>query len=248
MDEIYFEHAGARLYATARGAGGAASDAIIVLHGGLATNEACWRFAAPLAARSRVVAPDLRASGRSHWSGELSWDLLADDIAALARHLGITRATIGGVSFGAGCAVRVALRHPALAARLVVLHPAYDGVALAPAQRAAMNAMRAAGERALVDGIAALFPLLETLPAPVRERARALVATYDPASVAALTRFMASGVQPFAQPELAAIAVPVTVVPGADPQHPAEVAAIYARYIARCTVVATDDFAAAIAG
>ena len=240
MDEIYFEHAGARLYATACGEG----DAIIILHGGLATNEACWRFAAPLAARARVVAPDLRASGRSHWAGELTWDLLADDIAALARHLDIARAIVGGISFGAGCAVRVALRHPQLVSRLVLLHPAFDGVELVPAQRAAMDAMHAAGERAMRDGIEALFPLLETLPAPVRERARALVATYDPASVAALTRFMASGAQPFAPGELAAIAAPVTVVPGIDPQHPAEVAAIYARHLARCMVVATDDFAA----
>jgi len=245
MDEIYFEHAGARLYATARGEG----DAVILLHGGLATNEACWRFAAPLVARFRVIAPDLRASGRSHWSGELSWDLFADDVAALMHHLGIARATVGGISFGAGCAVRVALRHPALVSRLVLLHPAFGGseLGLVPAQRAAMDAMHAAGERALADGIAALFPLVDTLPAALRERARALVATYDPASVAALARFMASGVQPFAQRELAAIAAPVVVVPGVDAQHPAEIAAIYARHIARCTVVATDDLAAAIA-
>jgi pimeloyl-ACP methyl ester carboxylesterase len=233
------------LYCIERGRG----DAVVLLHGGLASHTAIWQFAAPLAERFRVITPDLRAAGRSVWTGELSWDLLADDVAELVRGLGLERAAIGGISFGAAVAVRVALRHPAITRALIVLHPAYAGAAigLTAAQLAAMRAMDAVGSRAVAEGIDVLLPLFDALPESVRERARRLVATYDAASVATTTRFMASGAQPFARgEELAAIAAPALVVPGVDAQHPREVAEVYARYVPRCTVRDTPDLAAAI--
>jgi len=239
MTEIWFESHGTRLFAIERGSG----RAILLLHGGLATHLACRPLAEPLAARFRVVTPDLRASGRSVDAGPLSWDQLADDVAALARHLGIERAAVGGTSFGAGVAVRTALRHPRLVSALLVLQPAYGGAdrGLAPAQAAAMQAMDAAGSRAVAEGVGVLLPLFDALPAPIRERARAIVPTYDAASVAASTRFMASAAQPFARGEdLAAIAAPVLLVPGSDPTHPAEVADVYRRHLPRCTVCAAE--------
>jgi len=246
MTEISFEHAGTRLFAVEHGHG----LPIVLLHGGLSNHLACLRFAMPLTDRFRIITPDLRASGRSHHSGPLDWDQLADDVAALVRHLGLDRAVIGGISFGTGCAVRVALRHPELTAALVLLHPVFGGadVGLTPVQTAAMQAMDAVGSRAVAEGIAVLNPLLDTLPEELRERARAVVATYDPASVATLTRFMASGAQPLATAgELAAIQVPVLCVPGVDPTHPREVAELYRRHLPRVTVVDTADFAPAIA-
>jgi len=245
MNEITFDSAGTRLFAYEAGEG----TPVILLHGGLANHLAVWRFAEPLAARCRVIAPDVRASGRSHFGGELSWDLLADDVAALVRHLGLPRAAIGGISSGAGAAVRAALRHPEVVSQLIVLTPAFAGgdVGLTPAQRAAMDAMDAAGRRAVAEGVQVLFPLADTLPPPLRERARAMFATYDAASVAATTRFLASGAQPFATAaELAAITAPTLVVPGGDPTHPPEVAELY-RAIRRAKLVATTDYAAAIA-
>jgi pimeloyl-ACP methyl ester carboxylesterase len=229
---------------------------LILLHGGLADHRACRPFAEPLSARFRVITPDLLGAGRSHHPGPLSWDLLADDVAALARRLGIERAVLGGISFGAACATRVALRHPALVAALVVLTPAYGGADLGftPAQTAAMQAMAAAGRRALTDGIAALHPLLAALPAAIQDRARAMIDSFDPASVAATTAFMASGAQPFATgAELAAITAPTLLVPGTDPTHPPEVAEVYRLHLPRCTVRSIEpadfsaDYAAAIA-
>jgi pimeloyl-ACP methyl ester carboxylesterase len=224
---------------------------VILLHGGLSTHETWLPLAPTLATRFRLITPDLRCSGRSHDSSPLTWDRLADDVAALARHVGAERAAIGGASFGAACAVRVALRFPELVDRLVLIHPAYGGdeLGLSTAQQRAMAAMGAAGERALAEGMTAFDPLLDTLPAAIRERARATVATYDPASVAALTRFIASNVQPFARAsELAVITAPALVVPGVDEQHPVAVAAVFAAHLPRCTVrdVAPPDFAAAI--
>ncbi len=245
--EFWFESDGVRLFAVESGHG----RPIILLHGGLANHEACRRFAAPLATRFRIITPDLRASGRSIFAGSLSWDQLADDVAALVGHLGLERAAIGGVSFGAGVAVRVALRHRGLTAALIVLHPAFAGaeVGLTPAQHAAMQAMDAAGRRAVAEGMQALDPLLETLPMPMRERARATLAAYDPASVAATTRFMASGAQPFVTAAaLASISAPTLLVPGGDPTHPVEIADLYRRHLTGASLQTRDtmDFAQAI--
>ncbi|MBC8070226.1 MAG: hypothetical protein IAG13_17980, partial [Deltaproteobacteria bacterium] len=116
--------------------------------------------------------------------------------------------------------------------------------------QAAMAAMAEAGQRTLVEGIGALRPLFAALPDEIRERACALSATYDPGSVAASTRFMASGAQPFADgAELAAITAPVLLVPGTDPTHPFEVAEVYRRHLPRCAVrsVGPADYAAEIA-
>jgi pimeloyl-ACP methyl ester carboxylesterase len=248
--EIWFDGDGdgARLFAVERGAG----PPIILLHGGLANHQACLRFAAPLASRFRIITPDLRASGNSIHAGPLTWDQLADDIAALARHLGLPRAVIGGTSFGAGCAVRVALRHPSLIVALLLLNPAFAGadVGLTAAQRQAMEAMDAAGSRAIAEGVQVLRPLFDALPDAIRDRARAIADTFDPASVAATTRFMASGAQPFATAaELASIEAPTLLVPGTDPYHPPEVSEVYRRHLRRCTVRAAepDELAAAIA-
>jgi pimeloyl-ACP methyl ester carboxylesterase len=243
---IWFERAGIRLFAVERGAG----VPVIFLHGGLADHRAAQHVAGATAAPPyRLITPDLRGAGRSRHPGPLTWADLADDVAALACHLGVARAVVGGSSFGAGCAVAVALRHPALVAALVLVTPAYGGaeLGLAPAQAAAMAAMDAAGRRCPREGITALHPLFAALPDPLRARARAMVDGFDPASVAATTAFMASGAQPFAAAtELAAIAAPVLLVPGTDPTHPPEVAAVFRRHLRDCTVhaIAPADFAA----
>jgi pimeloyl-ACP methyl ester carboxylesterase len=246
--EIWFDSDGTRLFAVDSGRG----IPIILLHGGLASHLACRLFAAPLSPQFRVVTPDLRGSGRSHFRSPLGWDQLADDVAALVRHLGVDRAVIGGVSFGSGCAVRVALRHPALVAGLIVLTPVYAGadVGLHAAPQAAMQAMDAAGRRAIAEGVQVLYPLFDALPAPLQARARAMVDAFDAGSVATSTRFLASGAQPFTTAaELASITAPTLLVPGTDPYHPAEVAALYQRHLRRCTVrdVEATGYAAAIA-
>lgn len=238
-----FEY-GDGLFASERGSG----PPIVICHGGLANHQSVGLWAAPLAEQFRVITPDLRGSGRSHFPGPLGWELLADDVAALARHLGLERIIVGGISFGSGVAVATALRHPGLVAGLVIIHPAFGGaeLGLTPAQHEAMAAMAAFGQRTISHGIEALFPLMDRLPEELRARARAVIATYDPASVAATTAFMNSGAQPFARAdELAAITVPALVIPGVDPTHPAEVAEV-CRRIPGARFVETPDFAAAV--
>lgn len=222
---------------------GGAGRPLIFLHGGLADHRAALIHVGAAAGRLRVIAPDLRGSGRSVDAGPLDWDRLADDVVALCDHLGLERAVIGGVSMGSGVALRVALRHPSRLGGLLLVWPAFAGATRGPtpAQRAACAMIAAAGERARIEGVDALRPLYEGLPAPLRERALALLADFDAASVAATCELLSMRTQPFAEEEeLAAIDAPTAIVPGVDATHPAEVARLYARRIRGAQVLGGD--------
>lgn len=234
--DFTFDHAGATLWATARGRG----PALVFLHGGLADHRASLHRAGALAATHRLITPDVRAAGRSHHAEDLSWQLLADDVAALLDHLNLADAIVGGVSFGAAIALAFARRHPARCSALVLVAPAHAGDELGqtPAQQAAKRRMDAHGRRAASEGVAAILPLYADLPPAIRAIALEMAAGFDPASVAATTRFLAAGAQPFARlADLAALTMPVLVVPGTDPEHPAELATQLAAAIPRARLL-----------
>lgn len=74
-----------------------------------------------LAARFRVVTPDLRGFGGSVLGrDDPSIDLMADDVAHLFRRLGLRRAVIGGLSMGGYVAMALCRRHPDLVLGLVL--------------------------------------------------------------------------------------------------------------------------------
>lgn len=234
--DLWFQSQGVRLYAKTQGQG----RPLVFLHGGLADHRAALVRVGSLADSLRVLAPDLRGSGRSHYAGELSWDLLADDLRALLHSLHIERAVIGGTSMGSAVALRFALRYPGHTAGLVLWAPVYPGAdrGLTAPQIAAMQAMAAAGERARVEGTQALVPLYQALPADLRQRALDMLREFDAASVAATTAFLAQNAQPMAEASaLAAIAAPTLIVPGTDPEHPREVATLYAQHLQRPTLL-----------
>jgi 3-oxoadipate enol-lactonase len=238
--EIWFESNGTRLYAVELGRG----SPIVFLHGGLADHRSALFRVGALATSHQLLAPDLRGSGRSIYAGELTWDQLTDDLCALLRHRGIERAVIGGVSMGSAVALRFALRHPGRTSGLVLMSPPYPGEdrGLAEASTAAMRAMALAGRRALEEGIEALVPLYDRLPESLRARAIEMVRSFDPASVAATTRFLATCVQPIGSAQdLAAIDAPVLLIPGTDAEHPAEVAELYARHLPRAVTIDSSE-------
>lgn len=75
-----------------------------------------------LAAGNRVIAADNRGSGRSSKPpGPYTIGQMADDIAALAAHLTVSRAHVLGISMGGRIAMSLALDHPALVDRLVLV-------------------------------------------------------------------------------------------------------------------------------
>lgn len=247
-NQLWFESSGSKLYAIEQGRG----RPILALHGGLADHRASLAYAGPLAAHYQLITPDLRGAGQSRDAGPLRWDQLADDLAALLDHLALERAVVAGTSAGSGVALRFGLRHPDRAAGLALIAPLYPGGMrrLDEAPRAALASMDAHAQLGLREGIRALQPLFEALPDAMRARALAMLESFDPASVAATTRLLSS-TQPFdTLEELQAIRVPTLVIPGCDPQHPAEIATLYARSIPRATLVEArgEQIVAAIDG
>ncbi|WBB74248.1 alpha/beta hydrolase [Micromonospora sp. WMMD1128] len=83
---------------------------VVLLHAGIADRR-MWREQVPaLAARHRVIVPDLRGYGES----ELPPTPFAhhDDVLGLLDALGVERAALVGCSFGGRVAVDTALAHP----------------------------------------------------------------------------------------------------------------------------------------
>jgi pimeloyl-ACP methyl ester carboxylesterase len=247
MREFWFESEGVRLFAVEDGRG----RVIIMLHGGMATHMAVLPLIAPLGSRYRIVAPDLRGSGKSRSGAALNFDRLADDVEVLLDHIGVGRGIIGGISGGAGVALRFAFRRPARTASLVLVKPIYAGEerGYTPEQKATFTSMDVVASRALEEGVQVLRPLYANLPPPVRERALAMMESFDAASVVATSHFIVSGAQPFTSvADLRSLGTRTLLVRGDDPVHPAEVSDLYATNLPNCVAVlgSAVDVAAAI--
>lgn len=106
------------LHCEQQGSGGA-----LLLVAGLASDAMSWLSVwKDLGARRRVIAPDNRGVGRTRiHDATVSIDAMADDCAALLDHLGLARAAVLGHSMGGFVAQRIALRHPGLVERLVLV-------------------------------------------------------------------------------------------------------------------------------
>ncbi|SNX66281.1 pimeloyl-ACP methyl ester carboxylesterase [Streptomyces sp. TLI_55] len=96
--------------------------AVLLLHGFPHTWELWTDVMADLAARHRVIAPDLRGFGASD-RAESGYDAgtLAEDAAALLAALDISSAAVVGIDAGTAPAFLLALRRPGLVRRLVVM-------------------------------------------------------------------------------------------------------------------------------
>jgi pimeloyl-ACP methyl ester carboxylesterase len=109
---------GLKLYYEIHGAG----EPLVLLHGGLGSTEMFGDLLPALSKTRRVIAPDLQAHGRTADADRpISYEALADDIAALLKHLGIERADVMGYSLGAGTGLQMTIRHPAAVRKLVVV-------------------------------------------------------------------------------------------------------------------------------
>ncbi len=103
---------------------GGAGPPGLLLHGGLGIDHTLYRSTlTPLEARLRVVYLDHRGNGRSGRPPveSISIEQLADDAAALARHLDLAQVVVIGHSYGGFVAQELALRHPDLVSALVLV-------------------------------------------------------------------------------------------------------------------------------
>ena len=132
---------GLKLYYEIHGNG----DPLILLHGGVGATEMFGEVLPSLSKSRRVIAADLQAHGRTaDIDRPLTFEAMADDIAALMKHLGIGKADVMGYSIGAGVALRTAVRHPGLVRKLVLVSTAFKREGWYPEIRAGMDQMGAA--------------------------------------------------------------------------------------------------------
>ncbi|MGH2534661.1 MAG: alpha/beta fold hydrolase [Thermomicrobiales bacterium] len=108
---------GIELYYEVSGTG----DPLIVLHGGFGTTTMFGMVTPTLAQSRQVIAVDLQAHGRTaDIDRPLSFEAMADDIAALIEHLGHEQVDLFGYSLGGGVSLQVAIRRSELVRKLVI--------------------------------------------------------------------------------------------------------------------------------
>ena len=86
---------------------------LLVLHGSFMSADAMKPLIDPFALTRPVIAIDARGQGRSSGiDGALSYELMADDAAAVLAKLGVGKADVLGYSMGGTMAIALAIRHP----------------------------------------------------------------------------------------------------------------------------------------
>ena len=100
---------------------GTAGPPVVVLHGLLGSARNWTGIARQLADTRRVFVLDLRNHGRSPWADTMSFDEMAEDVAAFIERDDIGPAAVIGHSLGGKVAMRVALTSAGLVDRLVVV-------------------------------------------------------------------------------------------------------------------------------
>ncbi len=99
---------------------------LVVLHGAYMTIGMMGEVVPGLAEARRVIPVELQGHGRTADVGRpLTYEQMADDVAALIGYLGIEQADVFGYSMGGAAALQVAVRHPEVVRKLVVASASY---------------------------------------------------------------------------------------------------------------------------
>ena len=147
---------GLKMYYEIHGAG----EPLILLHGGVVGITMFGPNLDALSQKRKVIAVELQGHGRTaDIDRPLSYEAMAEDIAALMRYLGIERGDVMGYSLGGGVALQTAIRHPALVRKLVVVSATCKRDGWYPEVLAAMAQMGpAAGEQMKQSPLYKLYP------------------------------------------------------------------------------------------
>jgi len=114
----YVDVNGVHLYYETHGTG----KPLVLLHGGLGAGGMVGETVPALAKGRQVILVDLQGHGRTpDVDRPLDPRLMADDVAALVKHLKLGRADVMGFSLGASVALLTAARHPEVVNRIVAV-------------------------------------------------------------------------------------------------------------------------------
>lgn len=109
-------------------------DPLVLIHGGGSTIKTSFGTILPMLAQHfKVIAVELQAHGHtSDRAAPESFEQDADDVAALLKHLSIYKAHLLGFSNGGNTAMRIAMRHPELVNKLVLISSFYKREGMLP--------------------------------------------------------------------------------------------------------------------
>ncbi len=94
---------------------------LVILHGLFGTLDNWQTLAKRWAEHHRIIAVDLRNHGRSPHTPEHTYELMSEDVHELFTQLQLDSTTLLGHSMGGKVAMRFALDHPDMLARLIVM-------------------------------------------------------------------------------------------------------------------------------
>src|SRR5438128_9289258 len=101
-------------------------EPLLLLHGGLGSIDMFEPDLAALAKNAQVIAVDLYGHGRTALTDRsISLVDMGDDMAVVLKGLGVTQADAMGYSLGGGVALRLAVQHPEVVRRLVLVSTPY---------------------------------------------------------------------------------------------------------------------------
>jgi pimeloyl-ACP methyl ester carboxylesterase len=125
----------------------------VLLHGGLGSGEMFGPVIPTIVGAGRqVIAVDLQGHGRTaDIDRPITLEAMADDVAALIRHLGLAKVDLVGYSLGGGTALHVATRHPELIGKLVLASVYLRPDAVDPALRAQQGQLTGAAAEFMKD-------------------------------------------------------------------------------------------------
>ncbi len=199
---------------------------LLLLHGFTGRGTSWADHAPALARRFRLITVDLPGHGRSGIAQDparMSVERTADDLVEILGRLDATPAHVLGYSLGARIALRLAIAHPEVVARLMLESPS-AGIA-DPGERARRReADETLAQRLERDGIADFVttwersPVFEThaaLAPALVARQRAIRLASDPVGLAASLRGAGQGAMEPLHDRLAAVRAPTLVIAGA---------------------------------
>lgn len=127
-------------------------DPIILIHGGLGGVVEYSQLIPVLAESRQVIAVELQGHGHTaDIDRPLSFELMADDIAALIEHLGYAHADVMGFSLGGGVALQTAIQHPQVVRKLILVSTPYARRGIHPEFQVGMEAMSAEAAESMLE-------------------------------------------------------------------------------------------------
>jgi pimeloyl-ACP methyl ester carboxylesterase len=111
-------------------------EPLLLLHGGLGTIDMFEPVLPALAEGRQVIAVDLHGHGRTSLGDRpVSLQDMGDDMAVIIRDLGHAQVDAMGYSLGGGVAFRLAVQHPELVRRLVIISAGFSTDGFHPEMR-----------------------------------------------------------------------------------------------------------------